>query len=50
VEALSCLSYSASPEAEALLFSASKDGFDAASSEAAKRSLLLRKQLAIIKK
>lgn len=49
-EALSCLSYSASPDAERLLLSSSKDGFDKVSSEAAKRGLLLRKQLAIIKK
>ena len=49
-EALTCLSYSASPEAERLLLSASKDGFDGAAAEAAKRGLLLRKQLAIIKK
>ncbi len=49
-EALTCLSYSASPEAERLLLSASKDAFDGAAAEAAKRGLLLRKQLAIIKK
>jgi len=50
VEALSCLSYSASPDAGPLLLSVSKDGFDAAAAEAAKRGLILRKQLAIIKK
>ena len=49
-EALSCLSYSASPDAERLLLSSSRDGFDKVSAEAAKRGLLLRKQLAIIKK
>lgn len=49
-EALTCLSYSASPEAERLLLSASKDDFDAASAEVAKRGIKLRKQLAIIKK
>lgn len=49
-EALSCLSYSASPEAGGLLLSVSKDGSDAVSSEAAKRGLVLREQLAIIKK
>ena len=49
-EALYCLSYSASPEAERLLLSASRDDFDSAAAEAAKRGLLLRKQLAIIKK
>ena len=49
-EALTCLSYSASPEAERLLLSASEDGFDAAAAEVAKRGIKLRKQLAIIKK
>ncbi|MDD5210258.1 MAG: HEAT repeat domain-containing protein [Elusimicrobiales bacterium] len=49
-EALFCLSYSASPEAGRLLLSASKDSFDAASAEAAKRGIKLREQLAIIKK
>jgi len=49
-EALLCLSYSASPEAGRLLLSASKDNFDAASAEAAKRGTKLREQLAIIKK
>jgi len=49
-EALSCLSYSASPEAERLLFSSSNDRVDEASAKAAKRGLILRKQLAIIKK
>ena len=49
-EALTCLSYSASPEAERLLLSASRDDFDAAAAEAAKRGIKLRKQLAIIKK
>ena len=49
-EALTCLSYSASPEAERLLLSASKDDFDAAAAEVAKRGIKLRKQLAIIKK
>lgn len=49
-EALTCLSYSASPEAERLLLSASKDDFDSASAEVAKRGIKLREQLAIIKK
>lgn len=49
-EALSCLAYSVSPEADRLLLSASKDGFDQVSAETAKRGIKLRKQLAIIKK
>ncbi|MBI4351246.1 MAG: HEAT repeat domain-containing protein [Elusimicrobia bacterium] len=49
-EALTCLSYSASPEAERLLLSASKDNFNAGAAEAAKRGIKLREQLAIIKK
>lgn len=49
-EALSCLSYSSSPEAGRLLLSVSRDGADSASAAAAKRGLLLREQLAIIKK
>lgn len=49
-EALTCLSYSASPEAERLLLSASRDDFDSASAEVAKRGIKLREQLAIIKK
>lgn len=49
-EALSCLSYSASPEAERLLLSSSNDRFDETSAKAAKRGLILREQLAIIKK
>lgn len=49
-EALACLSYSASPDAERLLASAARDGLRAAAAESAKRALMLRKQLAIIKK
>ncbi len=44
-EAMSCLSYSASPEAERILLSAASDGLDPASAEAAKRGLALRHQL-----
>ena len=49
-EAIACLAYSAAPEAETLLASASRDLFSPASAESAKRALMLRKQLAIIKK
>lgn len=49
-EALACLSYSASPDAERLLASAAQDGLRASAAESAKRALMLRKQLAIIKK
>lgn len=49
-EAIACLAYSAAPEAESLLASASRDRFSPGSAENAKRALMLRKQLAIIKK
>ncbi|PKM98819.1 MAG: hypothetical protein CVU79_00810 [Elusimicrobia bacterium HGW-Elusimicrobia-3] len=50
LEAIACLTYSAAPEAESLLASASLDLFSPGSAESAKRALMLRKQLAIIKK
>lgn len=50
LQAIACLAYSAGPEAEKLLVAASKDRFSQDSAESAKRSLMLRKQLAIIKK
>lgn len=49
-EAIACLAYSAAPEAESLLVSASRDRFSPGAAESAKRALMLRKQLAIIKK
>ena len=48
-EAVSCLAYSASPGAERFLLTASKDTFYPETAEAAKRALILRKQLAIIR-
>ncbi|MDD2804777.1 MAG: hypothetical protein PHV33_04425 [Elusimicrobiales bacterium] len=50
VEAFSCLSYSASPDAERLLRSAAADDLDTEAAQSAKSALILRKQLAIIKK
>lgn len=50
LEAIACLAYSAAPEAENLLVSASRDMLSPGSAEGAKRALMLRKQLAIIKK
>lgn len=50
VEALACLAYSASPDAENLLASAAADGLDPAAAASAKTALMFRKQLAIIKK
>jgi len=50
LEAIACLAYSAAPEAERLLVSASRDRFSPGSADSAKRALMLRKQLAIIKK
>lgn len=49
-EALSCLSYSASPDADRLLLAAARGVTDAAAAASAKSALILRKQLAIIKK
>ena len=48
-EAVSCLAYSASPEAGRFLLTASRDTFYPETAEAAKRALMFRKQLAIIK-
>jgi hypothetical protein len=50
LEAIACLAYSAAPEAESLLVSASRDRLAPGSAVGAKRALMLRKQLAIIKK
>lgn len=50
LEAIACLAYSAAPQAESLLGSASRDRLSPVSAESAKRALMLRKQLAIIKK
>lgn len=49
-EALACLAYSASPDAENLLTAASADGLDPAAAGSAKTALMFREQLAIIKK
>lgn len=49
-EAVSCLACSASPDAERLLLRLSKSAYAGAAAESAKRALMLRKQLAIIKK
>lgn len=50
VEALACLAYSASPDAENLLAAAAADGLDPAAAASAKTALMFREQLAIIKK
>lgn len=49
-EALACLAYSASPDAENLLTAASADGLDPAAAGSARTALMFREQLAIIKK
>lgn len=49
-EAYACLSYSASPEAARLLKAAARDDLDFEAAESAKSALILREQLAIIKK
>ncbi|PIU17714.1 MAG: hypothetical protein COT18_12590 [Elusimicrobia bacterium CG08_land_8_20_14_0_20_59_10] len=48
-EAISCLSYSVSGDADRFLLSLSREAADAETAVAAKRALMFRKQLAIIK-
>ncbi len=49
-EAISCIAFSASPEADKVLAGIAGGKADAEAAETAKRGLILRKQLAIIKK
>ncbi|OGR77906.1 MAG: hypothetical protein A2X32_10725 [Elusimicrobia bacterium GWC2_64_44] len=50
IEAFSCLSYSASPDAGRLLLAAAAGDLDPEAAQSAKSALIFRKQLAIIKK